>query len=372
MNDVNPQKAHSRSDLLVMLFLFFAVSLLGGMLGVLTLCILIWLSRKEFGIDLSDKHGISHRNSSRLGGLAVFVSAYLYYLVSSTIEPIGVPQYGYLHRALLGYEWIAILIGCVGLFEDLNRDISPLIRLFLLFLVATLGFALFPLYLPKEIDFGVYFLVIENPILIGLGSVVLLVGFTNAGNIADGANGLLAVILLSIFGVGFALTKNLIYWTLILSLLTFLLFNIMTGRIFLGDFGSYSFSSLAVLCSFDLYNSYSLSIWLFASILSYPCFEIVYSVLYRLVKNVEVYVADNNHLHNGLNRYFLEKGFGPLLSNSLTGVLIAAFFSVVPFLLAIIFPMTMDSSLWFFCFVLLCCSYIFLRLLLCRDNSTLA
>ena len=53
----------------ILLALLIGVSL--GSVGLLGLALMVLLSHQRFGVDRSSKHGISVRNTSRLGGLAI-------------------------------------------------------------------------------------------------------------------------------------------------------------------------------------------------------------------------------------------------------------------------------------------------------------
>ena len=52
-----------------------------GGVGLFALAIMVWLSHQPFGIDSSGKHGISVRDTSRLGGLAIVLFVSVIFLV---------------------------------------------------------------------------------------------------------------------------------------------------------------------------------------------------------------------------------------------------------------------------------------------------
>ena len=52
----------------------FLALILGGLLGVAgltSLCLMVWFSHQRFGVDRSAKHGISVKDTSRMGGVAI-------------------------------------------------------------------------------------------------------------------------------------------------------------------------------------------------------------------------------------------------------------------------------------------------------------
>ena len=108
---------------------------------------------------------------------------------------------------------------------------------------------------------------------------------------------------------------------MIVSLLVFFIYNVGTGRVFLGDFGAYFLSAIVALSSLKVYAEHDISVFLLASILVYPCFEITRSLIVRFFSKVSLMSPDNNHLHNHANDYFLSLGLDSHKSNSLTGLI---------------------------------------------------
>ena len=106
-------------------------------------------------------------------------------------------------------------------------------------------------------------------------------------------------------------------------MLSFFLINVLTGRIIMGDFGAYGLSSLIVLVGFDLFDRGLLGLGFLASLLSYPCLEIVRIFVVRIGKGQSPFRADNQHSHNLLNECFSNLVKSKTLANSLTGVSIA-------------------------------------------------
>ena len=61
---------------LLIIFAAFA----GGVIGILTLIVLFFFTKLEFGTESKNKHGIANKRLSRLGGIALLFSVSLYYL----------------------------------------------------------------------------------------------------------------------------------------------------------------------------------------------------------------------------------------------------------------------------------------------------
>ena len=224
---------------------------------------------------------------------------------------------------------LAGLLACIGFLDDLGMPLTPVTRLLASTLILTVGFIFVPDWMPNQFlgFFGDTSLGFE----VGLVavSVFVCVGFINAGNMADGANGLFSGICLAFFVCVWLLTADNFYFSISLGLLSFFLINVLTGRIIMGDFGAYGLSALIALVGFDLFDQGLVGLGFLATLLSYPCVEIIRIFVVRIGKGTSPFRADNQHSHNLLNEYFSNIVKSKTLANSLTGVSIAAF-SVMP------------------------------------------
>ena len=319
--------------------------LIGGALGIFLFVFMLALSQLRFGREQADKHGISERNASRMGGLAIFLGTALFCAAAvfeSEFDSVWVG--GGLAR---GYEWAALLIGLVGLIDDLTQRLSPIRRLVVMVIIVASALALTPSLVPGPIDFWVFERALNHPIIMALGATLIVVGFVNAGNIADGANGLLAITSLCVFFIAYQHTQTVLFFGLFVSVAVFTLYNLLSGQLFLGDFGSYGLSAMMALGCLDLLQSSGASIWFFAAILSYPCTEIVRVIVNRLLKKESPFAADNSHVHNKVFAALKRAGASGLMANSLTGLIVSGLFSVLPTYLAVSETLAWTSPWWF-------------------------
>ena len=179
--------------------------------------------------------------------------------------------------------------------------IKPSIRLSMMLVVGFVFFHLRPELLPNRLlevldlkgDWGI--------VLITAASSVLLAGFVNAANISDGANGLLAGLCLVFFWVSWQLQGDGWSFYLLVILLCFWLINVLTGRIMLGDLGAYALGALVVLVGFNLFDEQGVNPLFLASLLCYPCVELLRVMVVRRLRGQSPLSADNTHLHNLLN-----------------------------------------------------------------------
>jgi len=331
-----------------------------GIHGLISILFLMGISRLNFGRDIEVKHGVSS-GASRLGGLAVLFSLFSGITINHYLnETLSIESLSlYIDDIFL----FSLLIGLIGLMEDLAQRISSLIRLSLILLIVVISIVAMHEQLPYDLIIFDSFEGAIKTTLVYLFTVIMVTGFVNAGNIADGANGLLSLIYIVFFFLLYSLDPSIFYLSMIVSLLIFFIYNIGTGRIFLGDFGAYFLSAIAALSSIKVYAEHDVSVFLLASILIYPCFEISRSLITRFFGKVSLMSPDNNHLHNYVNDYFLFLGFSPHKSNSLTGLALASLTSFVPFFLFFIGVSPIDD-VWlilFICeFLLLCVIYLLL------------
>ena len=321
--------------------------ILTGLHGLISIIFLMIISRLNIGRDPKDKHGVSS-GASRLGGVAILFSLLggmmLNMYVTDNLDYEN--MIGQINPILL----LSVCIGLVGLIDDLRQNLSSLFRLVSILAITMISLAMMPYLLPLEL---LTFMSIEGSIkviFIYFFTTIMVSGFVNAGNIADGANGLLSLSYLAFFCCLNIIEPSVLNSSVIISLLIFIIYNISTGRVFLGDFGAYFLSALVAFLCLDAYQRNEISIFFFAAVLVYPCFEITRSLVFRILSRVSIMSPDNNHLHNKLNNYFLSNGLNLLQSNSMTGIFLACISSALPVYL-FINGINYSDNLWFKLFV---------------------
>ena len=322
-----------------------AVALLGGIVGLLMMLVMVGLSRARWAIDDANSHGISERQSSRLGGVALVLGAAVFFATLHWSGHQWAPALTDPNKLMLpSYAWAVMFIALVGLSDDLALQLSPAIRLLLVLSVAVWAISSDPELLPASVYTWVPELFNQTAWLT-FGGAILVAGFVNAGNMADGANGLLASIALSFFCLAYWFAPTGYYWSAILALSIFFIVNITTGRIFLGDFGSYSVSGSVALSGLALYATGGISIWLLGSLVAYPCVELVRVTVSRVLKRQSPLQAGDDHLHNRLFTYVRSKVENQTVANSLTGCTIGFVSGVLPSTLAVTGVLEVTSSL---------------------------
>lgn len=346
-------------DLLKLSAMMLLATIFFGLTGLVIMIILQWFTRQSYAQDSVDKHGISKIGASRLGGLAVILC---------TVGLLGVGTYtGLVGDLRVPFEaqpfgWLAVL-ACMalGLTEDLYNDyLSPRFRLW----VELIIFALLISYRPELIplDLGVWGLdaLMAAPVMGWLLTVIFCVGFINAVNMADGANGLMPGILAIAFSLFFAETGSLVYAALMISCGLFAIFNVISGRIFLGDAGSYGLGAALVLSGLFLFSEGVFSAPFLAVLLAYPCIDFVSAIVRRRLAGRAIFLPDNDHLHNRIHFHFQKRFRSATLANSLTGGVIVASSAGIAMLGNFLNWLPVTSQLWALVFILQCIAYVFI------------
>ena len=307
------------SKLLLMLIIAFMV---WGVLGVFLIGLMQFVSMQGWATDSVHKHGIAEMQASRLGGAVCIFGGILVLIVLMLNGAAGIGE-GPLqvHR----FVWVAILGSTVlGLVEDIRNDeLSPRIRLGVMAFL--FGFILWqwPGLVPSSIGAPILDSLLSIPALAFLLCLVFCVGFLNAVNMADGANGLVSSILLAAYiifyqelgGVGLlaALTVVSVFWV----------FNVVSGRLFLGDAGAYGFGASVLVSSLTLYANGTASLSFLAALLCYPCLDFLFSILRRLVNGRPIMKPDNDHLHNRIHFQYRKFIKSKNIANSAAGLTVA-------------------------------------------------
>ena len=299
------------------LIIIIISALLMGVNGIIAFLIFFFISEQQFGRDPINKHGLA-KGKSRLGGVAIALSI----IIGCCLHLFFQKELGYqaLFMELKPTIFLSLFVGLIGLVEDFNQNLSSVKRLTLMLFLVLIGLYMMPELIPINLPIFVLANLNDSYVVAYLFTVLMICGFINAGNMADGANGLLATIFFGFFVVAYSLDNSIFNFSVIISLIAFIIFNVVTGKIFLGDFGAYAFSTLVALKSLEFYANNDLSVFFLGSILVYPCFEIIRSMIVRSLKKSSLMNPDNNHLHNLINTFLRSKGLPKHIANSLTGL----------------------------------------------------
>jgi len=276
----------------------------------------------------------------RIGGLSIVFSIIVFLIIEKIIfNNITNPELYFLFL----YCFIIFLIGFL---EDLIKDIKPVIRLLLLFIFTYIWIIQSNnIITHTNIDF------IDNIIEIKILGIILtlicIISSINAANMMDGVNGLLTIFIISVVSVlsFYAFNENkfeLLYFLSVIigSLFGFLIFNWPKGLIFLGDGGSYFLGSLlSTLLIFISNHLDNFSMLNALIIMSYPIWELLFTVLRRLYFSSKITKPDNLHLHTiihaNIKRLNLIKIIG--INNNAFSAIIINLIALLPSIIFLIY-----------------------------------
>lgn len=321
-----------------------------GLSGLVIILMMQWMTLQSYAAESADKHGISEVQSSRLGGVAVAIGVLVSmgfllmngYRGSITLAPLGI----------FWPLWFGAY-GCffLGLLEDLrNNSLSPRARLATKSLLLLIVFIFSPGLVPSSIGlWGIDW-------LLGFWWVALLVtlffsvGFINAVNTVDGANGLVSGIFAITCFIFLSETNNIAHQSGFYGASLFLLFNVISGRLFLGDSGSYGIGAAMLLMGLESLTMGVVSLPFLAALYFYPCADFSVSLLRRWYSGASLTAPDSDHLHNRINTFF--KGFfrSKTMANSATGLSIALGSSGLVLLIYLADYISLTSNLWLWVF----------------------
>ena len=340
---------------LALMLLFAGISF--GVAGALCITVMHLLSLASIGQDSASSHGISLLESSRLGGLSIFLIVIFYTVVLVVGTDLTLSDV--LDGPSINAATAIVCCSLLGLAEDIKSDfLTPMLRLGLKFLILGVLFWSWPEVTPNALGIVGLDNLLAIPFLAWVLTTVFCVGFINAVNMADGANGLVSGIAAVSFFIFFREFGGPLAAILMFACCMFLILNVVSGRFFLGDMGSYGIGASIAIFGLYAVAQGEMSAAFMAALLAYPCLDFIGSLTRRLLQGRSPFSPDNDHLHNRLHFQFKKVLGAGVLSNSATGLLISGG-SAGLVLVAYIgqwWPIT--SHTWIWLFLLQCTLYL--------------
>ena len=275
-------------------------TIISYLLGVFIVPLVISFSMKKGLVDNPGGRKIHDHPVSRLGGVSIWISTMLTFLVLVILS--FYPKGSLLSGILLGGSLIFFL----GIVDDvycLGAKFKLLIQISIATIVFLLGIRIDTVYNP----FGD--LIHLNIIVSYIITMLWIVGISNAVNFIDGIDGLagsiitISAVTLGVIAVSISPTNvpSLIAFILAGSMLAFLTYNFNPAKIFMGDSGAlFGGFMLAVLSITGVMDSGTIAMYVPILILSVPIMDITFSSLRRIAKGKSPFVADSEHIHHKL------------------------------------------------------------------------
>ena len=308
------------SKLLLMLIIAFIV---WGFVGLFLIGLMQFVSMQGWATDSVHKHGIAEMQASRLGGAVCILGGFLVVIMlklNGADESGGSGPFG-----IRRFVVVAIMGSMVlGLVEDIRNDsLSPRIRLGILAILFGLILWQWPALVPSSVGAPILDSLLSIPALAFVLCLVFCVGFLNAVNMADGANGLVPSILLAAYIIFYQEYGGVGLLSVVTILSAFWIFNVVSGRLFLGDAGAYAFGASLLVSSLTSYANGIMSLSFLAALLCYPCLDFLFSILRRLVNGRPIMKPDNDHLHNRIHFQYRKFIKSKNIANSAAGLTVA-------------------------------------------------
>ncbi|WP_067728635.1 glycosyltransferase family 4 protein [Oceanobacillus damuensis] len=256
--------------------------------------LVIKLAIKVGAVDKPNERKVHEKLMPRLGGLAMFISFLIGFLIfiPETIEAWPI---------LLG----SIIIVTIGIIDDL-KELSAKTKL-----AGQIAAAVITVLGGIQIEYITWF----TGDIIQFGgwavplTIVWIVAITNAINLIDGLDGLAAgvssIVLLTFSALAISMGNPLVAllgFIMLGSTLGFLVFNFYPAKIFMGDTGSlflgYVISVLAVMGLFKNVAIFSLIVPII--ILGVPILDTTFAIIRRIIHKKPLSAPDKFHLHHCL------------------------------------------------------------------------
>jgi UDP-N-acetylmuramyl pentapeptide phosphotransferase/UDP-N-acetylglucosamine-1-phosphate transferase len=338
-------------------FAWGLVVLIGGVAGLVSMLLCFYVLSFG-GVDSANKHGISQVSATRVGGLAIvsYMLMHLWYQGQLVIDsPLADEN---------SITLICLSFFALGIFEDLRGNLSARSRFVAMLLVALVALVLSPSLVLQPVGIVWVDVILQASAVVALLFTAICMAFIpNAFNTADGANGLIAgTSLFALAGLATVADPALGPFLLaaLVGCLVFLVFNLVSGRFFLGDGGAYFLGALCGLGFIKVSNSVDVAVWWLLALAFYPIADLIWSVGRRVFSGRSPFEPDNQHLHNLLFAWFNSGSMSSAAANSLTGVSIALLFSGLPVFIVWSGAWAVTSAVWLLWVFVQWCVYIFI------------
>ncbi len=225
-----------------------------------------------------------------------------------------------------------VSIYLIGFFSDRKILVSPKKRFLIQCVLILLFVVIFDIRINSS-RIELFDIILSNKIFAISFSAFCLLILINGSNFIDGLNGLLisCTIIILFMLVKLNLIDNSIILDQSINLIIFILLLLLLLNIFnvlmLGDSGAYL---LGFFMGFIIISSHvsnpDISPYFFISLIWYPCFENLFSILRKINREFSPLKPDSKHLHQ-LVFFFLTKKFNLklIISNNLSSAIICFF-----------------------------------------------
>ncbi|MBU0995224.1 MAG: undecaprenyl/decaprenyl-phosphate alpha-N-acetylglucosaminyl 1-phosphate transferase [Proteobacteria bacterium] len=275
--------------------LLLTVLLVSTSITIALMPFFISLAYRLQAVDEPNSRKVHKSIMPKCGGMAMAIGA---------MTPIVLwgPMTPFTKAVLLG----AIVIVTFGVMDDI-KDLNPMMKFSGQIAVALIAIFVGGIKISSLGNILPVGVVLPDWLAIPL-TIFVIVGATNATNLADGLDGLAGGISLLIFiCIGYLAFCEKYFPITIFSIaiggaiLGFLRFNTYPAKLFMGDAGSQLLGFLAILFSINLTQKVTqLNVLLPLLIMGLPILDTLTVMIKRLANGISPFVADKNHFHHKL------------------------------------------------------------------------
>lgn len=241
----------------------------------------------------------SHQHPTPLmGGLAFLLAFCPWALIWAFLAPSNIANFLFLAMAC------SAVTATLGVLDD-RKHIPAIKRLLVCFGAITLALFIDPSLLVTKITWNHGHGLILLPRIVGIVLCVFsVVSLIQGANLADGKNGLLiSLCLVWIYFLSIVIDQSLhiVLMGLAGVLMVLLVFN-LSGRLFLGDGGSYSLATFIGLCAIYIAGDphTKAASDQIALIFLLPVMDMIRLMTARAIRGTSPFAADRDHLHHHL------------------------------------------------------------------------
>lgn len=269
----------------------------------------IKLAPKVGAIDVpKDERRMHTRPIPRFGGLAIFLGITIPIIVLICMFPDVIPPDSKIKGILIGGAFIFV-VGIIDDVKGLSAKVKLCAQIIAALIVFLTGTKIAFIHIP--VIGGFFYL---SPVLMGILTVVWIVGITNTINLIDGLDGLAAgtsmIASLCIAYAAFVsgnIGTSILMLAIAGSTLGFLPYNFNPAKTFMGDCGSLYLGFMLAAISIETMKTTTIIVLLIPIIsLGFPIFDTLFAIVRRKINGRPIMEADKGHLHHRI----MERGMG--------------------------------------------------------------
>ena len=273
---------------------------------VITFLILMWLikfqKKKTIG-QIEREEGLERHKSKNktpiFGGVAFVLSFLFVFTFLLIIKEIDPYIYLLIIFPMISYSLLGFIDDLMILKKKSNSGVSPSMKFLFQIIIAVIFFIIY-LVFNFDTSINLIFFKIDLKFMYGIFILLAFSGFTNATNLTDGIDGLLAgsfsIILIGIYLISKDFLIHKYIAIIFAGLCAFLYFNLPKAKIFMGDTGSLAIGSIFV--SFLIIMKTEIFLVIFGLVYIIEVLSVIIQVLYfKRTKGKRIFKMTPLHHH---------------------------------------------------------------------------